>query len=109
QSKVASLSQLVELDEPRAQLRPCRSFLLLEVGDAGARGREVAGDLTSLRGDLPYFLRFNLTLNLHLAQLAEERSLGSAQMLGLAVQRLKAFGRAPCHGFGLCAVGRLRE
>jgi hypothetical protein len=109
QPHVASASELVQADEPRAQLRARGVLFVLE------RLNLLIDRVELLRrgGDLlvgaPQFFGFDLAVELQLAQVAEERALLRREPVGFVVQRLQPVGRAARERFGLRAVRFLRR
>ena len=106
--EVTALSHLVDVDEPGAQLRAARGFLLLEVVHPLPVRGELAGNLRAVRGELPELFGLDLTIDFQLSQIAEQRALVGRETVGFLLQRLQPIGRALRQRLGARAVGRLR-
>ena len=109
QAQIASLAQLVDVDQPRAQLRTARRFLLLEVLHPPAVRRQLGGDLRAVRDDLPKLLRLDLALDLELPQVAEQRAFFSCQAVGFLPEHLEPVGGALRQRLGSRPVRRLGQ
>jgi len=107
--QVAALSQLVDVDQPGAQLGAARRFLLLEVLHPLAVPRQLGGDLCAVGHDLAHFLGLDLALDLKLPKVAEQRALLSGQPVGFLLECLQPFGRALGEGLRARAVCRLGQ
>jgi len=107
QSKVAALSHLIDVHQAGAQLRTACGFLLFEVVHPLAVGRELAGNLRRVGGELPDLFRLDLPIHLELPQVAQERAFFGRQAVGFLLQRLKPFGRALRERLGARVIGRL--
>ena len=109
QPQIAALSELVDLDEARAEAGPLGEVPLFELPRAVGGVGKIGGRLLRLGIDPAELLGFHLPLDLELPQIAEQRLLLRRELVGFALQRLEALGRPPRERLGARAVGLLRE
>ena len=108
QPQISPLSQLVQLDNSRAELGPLGRVARVEPPDLGVCLGELGGERRRFRIDLLQFFRFDLSVELEPTEIPDERAFFGRKPIGFRMQRLKPLGGAARERFRYAAVGLLR-
>src|SRR5205085_2812916 len=107
EANVAATTQFVQADQSRTDIRRLAARLRLERGNLLIECREIVGNRARVTLRLSQLLGLDLSVDLELAQIAEEALLLLREAIRLVVQCAKPLGGAPGESVSLGSIGLL--
>jgi hypothetical protein len=109
QPEIRIRSELVEIDDPRAEVRTLRGVVVFERRRPRRCLLELALHVRDVGVDLFQLLGIELPFDFELPEIAEDSALFARQAISFALQRLQPLRRTPRECLRACAIGLLSK